>query len=430
MFNLFHEISYLYVINIDSKMKHLTIKAVLKTWVKPDQNKEYGIYLRLTKARKISYVYLGIKCNEKDWDKNSGKVKNSNKNASLLNTIIETKAQEYRKLDLSTSIEEVLTPTELKAKVENKIPMFSIRELLKNKISQLHESGKLGNKAVYKDLLNSLQNFCKLRTPAINFQNLFISNIDYEFLINYESYLFANKNSSAGVSIKMRTLRALYNHAIKLGASKDKYPFEVYKVQQRLKSEPEHIALSAQQIAQIKELNFPIHSTKFEAQQYFLFSYYALGMNLTDIAKLTWSNVVGNKISFIRQKTGKRINIPITDNMKRIIQYFQNDNTTPDDYIFPILNIKLHITATQIEDRIHKVNKRINKNLKEFAIYLGIKVNLHFYIARHTMASTLRRSGQSVTAIKEIMGHEDEKTTQIYLDSMDEDIFLEAANLL
>ncbi|MBK7602262.1 MAG: hypothetical protein IPI15_01510 [Saprospiraceae bacterium] len=45
-------------------MKHTTIKPVLKTWVKPDSNNEFGLYLRLTKDRKTSYVYLGIKCNQ------------------------------------------------------------------------------------------------------------------------------------------------------------------------------------------------------------------------------------------------------------------------------------------------------------------------------------------------------------------------------
>lgn len=39
------------------------------------------------------------------------------------------------------------------------------------------------------------------------------------------------------------------------------------------------------------------------------------------------------------------------------------------------------------------------------------------------MASTLKKAGQSITAIKEIMGHEDERTTQGYLDSLDDEIF-------
>ena len=77
-------------------MKHTTIKPVLKTWVKPDSNNEFGLYLRLTKDRKTSYVYLGIKCNQKLWNADSGKVKNEHKQSMLLNSIIDQKIQEYR----------------------------------------------------------------------------------------------------------------------------------------------------------------------------------------------------------------------------------------------------------------------------------------------------------------------------------------------
>lgn len=414
-------------------MKNTTIKPILKTWAKPDINNEYGIYLRLTKERKISYLSLGIKCSKKLWNNAASKVKNEHKQSIYLNSIIDQKVQEYRTNILSIMVEEKqLSVTELKAQVEKPLKYVPVGESLQRRIGQLFDSAKLGNMAVYKDLQNSLIHFSSSAKPKFNVDKLSFSMIDYSFLIAYETYLLANKNTPSGVSVKMRTLRALYNHAIKSGhANKENYPFDTYKPQQRLKSAPQHVALTKDHIQQIKDIPLIPFSTKFEAQQYFLFSYYALGINLTDIAKLKWSNVIGNKISFIRQKTGKRINLPMTENVKQILNYFSHDNNPhPDNYIFPILKINIHNTPTQIEDRIHKVNKRVNKALKLIAKELEIDINLHFYIARHTMASTLKRSGQSVTVIKEIMGHEDEKTTQIYLDSLDDDIFIDAANIL
>jgi len=82
-------------------MKNTTIKPVLKTWVKPDINNEFGIYLRLTKDRKVSYDYLGIKCSDKLWNSPGGKVKNEHKQSLLLNSIIDQKVQEYRTKILS-----------------------------------------------------------------------------------------------------------------------------------------------------------------------------------------------------------------------------------------------------------------------------------------------------------------------------------------
>lgn len=414
-------------------MKHTTIKPVLKTWVKPDSNNEFGLYLRLTKERKVSYVYLGIKCNQKSWNADSGKVKNENKQSMLLNSIIDQKIQEYRiKVLSNVNSKTDQSVLEIKADVEYEYSNASIGVVLKDRIQQLHDSGKMGNKVVYKYLQTSLTKFISTFTRQTTINLLSFKNIDYAFLMAYETYLYNNNNVASGISIKMRTLRALYNDAIKLKVvDKENYPFTSYSISKRLKSDAKHVAITKIQIDKIKSLSLTLHSAKFEAQQYFLFSYYGLGINLTDIANLKWSSIYGNKISYIRQKTGKRINFPMTDNIKLILDYFKPVGAADaSSFIFPILNTFVHNSPSQVKDRINKVNKRVNKDLKEFAALCDIPINLHFYIARHTMASTLKKAGQSVTAIKEIMGHEDERTTQGYLDSLDDEIFTEAANLL
>ena len=50
---------------------------------------------------------------------------------------------------------------------------------------------------------------------------------------------------------------------------------------------------------------------------------------------------------------------------------------------------------------------------------IGLDVNLTTYVARHSYATVLKRSGVNVALISETMGHADLKTTQIYLDSFD-----------
>jgi len=43
-----------------------------------------------------------------------------------------------------------------------------------------------------------------------------------------------------------------------------------------------------------------------------------------------------------------------------------------------------------------------------------------FYTARHSFATILKKKGQSVKLISELLGHSDVKTTQIYLGSFDD----------
>jgi site-specific recombinase XerD len=50
---------------------------------------------------------------------------------------------------------------------------------------------------------------------------------------------------------------------------------------------------------------------------------------------------------------------------------------------------------------------------------IGLDVNLTTYVARHSYATVLKKSGVNVALISETLGHTDLKTTQIYLDSFD-----------
>jgi len=75
-----------------------------------------------------------------------------------------------------------------------------------------------------------------------------------------------------------------------------------------------------------------------------------------------------------------------------------------------------------IGHQIKRALKRTNKDLKEIARIAKVPNHdqITFYFARHTFANVLKTSGRSVEMIKELLGHEDIKTTQIYLGSFDD----------
>lgn len=100
-------------------------------------------------------------------------------------------------------------------------------------------------------------------------------------------------------------------------------------------------------------------------------------------------------------------------------------------YLFPILDSKIHKSALQKQNRIHKILGKVNKNLKLLAADLGVEANITTYVARHSFASVLKKSGVNIALISETLGHSDLATTQIYLDSFDNEQVDEAMkNLL
>lgn len=67
------------------------------------------------------------------------------------------------------------------------------------------------------------------------------------------------------------------------------------------------------------------------------------------------------------------------------------------------------------------ISYKVNKSLKELSKMAGASEGERWslYNARHTWASLARASGIPLNVISEAMGHENERTTQIYLASLD-----------
>ncbi len=78
----------------------------------------------------------------------------------------------------------------------------------------------------------------------------------------------------------------------------------------------------------------------------FIFSYLQSGINFTDIANLKNENIQNERVQYVRQKTKRLINIAIQEEAQRILDVYSVGNVSPTDYIFPILNRKIHKTRT------------------------------------------------------------------------------------
>ena len=147
----------------------------------------------------------------------------------------------------------------------------------------------------------------------------------------------------------------------------------------------------------------------------FAFSYYEGGINFIDIARLKKENIIDGKIIYSRSKTKKQIILPLLKQSIEIINKYSDRN---DSYLFPILS-SFHKTDVQVANRLHKILAKINKNLKQIGNALQIPIPVTTYVARHSFATILKKSGVKTSIISESLGHSSEKITQVYLDSFD-----------
>ena len=377
-------------------------------------NGESPLMLQVSKGGKRQYQSLGVSVNPKFWDFSKNKPKSNCPNREYILKLILNKQAELqqRMLELNAEQKEYTTTTLLHDE-HRKFELKTVKQFYQELIEQYKANEKCGNRLIYKSSYNSINVFTNgnLEIP--------FSAIDVAWLNKYEKWLRSKGNKETTMSLMFRTLRSAYNKAIENKcARKSDYPFNDYKISKF------DVSTEKRAIAKADVLKFSTDVHSIGKQQYvqlskdiFIFSYLCGGINFTDIANLTKDNIIeGKRLHHIRQKTGKLIKLGLSEEALKIIKRYAVESK---GYLFPILNAQLHKTPLQKQNRIHKMLGKVNKNLKLLAAQLGVEANLTTYVARHSFASVLKKSGVNIALISEALGHSDLTTTQIYLDSFD-----------
>jgi integrase/recombinase XerD len=238
------------------------------------------------------------------------------------------------------------------------------------------------------------------------------------WLKNFEKKLKEYKKSRSTIGIYMRNIRVIFNYAIKKHKVKAEYPFTDYTPKT---ASGRKIALTAQQISLIAN-----YQTKHPQEQFykdiFMFSFLANGMNLSDIARLRYSNIEDDEICFVRKKTEDEdeedlLRVTIGNSMKAIINKHGNRAIGHDAYLFPILRPEWDEQRNYAE--IKQLTKQVNKYIRRVADAIGIKEKISSYTARHSWATIAKNSGTSTEYIKEALGHSSLIVTQRYLKSFE-----------
>ena len=262
--------------------------------------------------------------------------------------------------------------------------------------------GQFRTSETYSSTLNSFRRF---REGV----DLDMQDVDARQMEAYETHLRHNGLSPNTVSFYLKHLRAVYNRAVDEGLVIDRQPFK--RVTTSVSKTPKR-ALSLQVIRQLKAMNLSHDSPRCFARDIFLFSFYTRGMSFVDIAYLQKKNLKGGILSYCRRKTHQRLSIHWEDCMQEIVDRHSADNDSP--YLFPILSP----CGGSSRKRYLSVMCRVNRHLKQLGKELGVHQPLTMYCARHSWASIAHERGIPLSVISEGMGHDSEKTTQIYLASL------------
>ena len=353
------------------------------------------------------------------WDFDKNKPKRNCPDKEQIERLIIEKLKVFNEtiLELNATQKEY-TSNSLINRVEKPFKLKTVEIIFNEQINILEKAQNFGSLHLYKYTCKSLKTF----NSHLNF---YFSDIDTVWLKKFEKWL-RNKNlSDNSIGIIYRTLRTVYNIAIEEKCVNPQlYPFRSYKVS-KLHKETAKRALTKSDIKRI--INYEASNEREQLSlDIFIFSYLMGGINFVDIASLIKDNIVNNQLVYTRKKTNKLIKLPIHPTVYELIEKYHNPE---NPYLFPIL-FAYHKTEQQKANRIHKIIGKTNKDLKEIGESLKLPITLTTYVARHSFATVLKRSGVKTSVISESLGHSSEKVTQYYLDSFENDKLRETINYL
>ncbi|MBE9585174.1 site-specific integrase [Mucilaginibacter sp. JRF] len=238
-----------------------------------------------------------------------------------------------------------------------------------------------------------------------NTTDIRINDIDYKFIIDFETYLRNHKPkdhqrpmNNNGVMKHLIRLRKMTTLALKLTwISRD--PFKNYKFRYK---KVETAFLNQKELDSIKGKDFAVDRLNI-VRDLFVFSCYT-GLSYIDLMNLKESNITAGEdgaqwIKLFRQKSNEPTNIPILPVAQQILdRYLRSDRAEITGTLFPNLS-----------------NQKVNSYLKEIGLMNGIKKVLTFGVARHTFATTVTLSNNvPIETVSKMMGHTKIATTQIY----------------
>ncbi|WP_312299276.1 site-specific integrase [Chryseobacterium sp.] len=398
------------------KIKHMkpSIKTICKK--NPLQDGLFPIYLRVTINRKSKFYSTPYKCKLIEWNSKTGEFNSKFRNHLSFNSSLRTLKDEAT--DIIEKIQKEQGMVTL-IQFDNHYRLrgnsgILLKEFFENEIKLMEENRQISYKISLETTIRALGKFKR------NIDRYRFEDIDESFLNGFERHLRKNADDG-GIAVYMRNIRMVYNKAIKAKVvSKIHYPFskEGYKIS-KLKSQKKKKALSEQEFEKIIDFDVEKAPSVRHARYLYIFSYYARGMNFTDLAELEWSHLEDLKFSYSRIKTKAHINVKLPKNeiIGEILDFYKKYRIYDTPYIFPILKMnKEEYSAQELYNRKYSVRKYYNKQLKYLLQLCEIDKHITFYTARHTFATTALRKDVNINIIKQSLGHKKLSTTESYLE--------------
>lgn len=384
--------------------------ATIKLKFRPSivDGKDGTLFFQIIHFRQIRQINTNLRISREEWDATNTSIiissadsqrtmylssinkslKNQQAKLSTIISILDNKASTYTAQDVVSMF---FTP----------VTILGVGSFIRNLINELKKIGKESAAKRLEKILNSL-----LRYTDGN--EVIWKDLTSTFILGYETFMIKRGLCRNSTSFYMRNLRSIVNRAIGRGIEVPSHPFKyVYMgVDKTVKR-----AISLDMIRMIRDVDLNGNPELDFARNVFMFAFYTRGMSFIDIAFLKKSDLQNGVLTYSRRKTRQQLMVKIEPETRKVIERLGKSKTS---FLLPIIT-----EEKNIERQYESAYYRVNRNIRKVGEMLGLQTKLTLYVARHTWASIAHANNVALSTISKAMGHDSEKTTIIYLQTLD-----------
>jgi integrase/recombinase XerD len=377
----------------------------------------YPVVIRVTHNRNNTTFNTGIRVPISMWDSSSSTVKRThpnslpyNKTISEFNSKLQNAA--YKLIsNANFSFDTLKLELNGDSRLTKPIQKTTFKSFGEQLIKTMLELNQAGNAIIYRTAVNKLIGYT--HNPDLQF-----TEITYTLLNGFHTSLLKAGLKVNSISNYFRTLRAIYNKAIKEKlVDRACYPFLDISVKTERTAKR---SLSLYELTSLSKLKLTVGSQESKAIGFFLLSFSLRGASFTDLAYLKPENISKGYLTYKRRKTGKELKIKLEPATNKWLNQLKHTN---NKYLLPVLPMNIVEDSLDAKKVIFQWIKTSNKYLNRLGKACNIEEEITTYVSRHTWATIAKRLGFSNEMIAEAMGHEyGNKITNIYLDDFDQSI--------
>lgn len=374
---------------------------------------EIPIYLRISVNTQRAEMSMHMSIDEKSWNASSGRAIGSAKKIKEINSFLEsarsTMFEHYKYLrETGKPLSAVAIKNAYLGIFEEEDKGKKILELFQEHNDKVRALINIDYSPEtverYETSLKHTRDFIKQK---YNRDDLYLSELDHEFITDYEIYFKTVRKCAHNTTLKyIKNFKKIVRLAITNGHL-DKDPFANFKM--RLKKVDRGF-LSEEELKVI--INKKFSTTRLEqVRDCFLVSCFT-GLAHSDLKRLSPEHIVigtdgGKWIKINRKKTDNQSSIPILEVTQKILDKYKNDPYCLAN------NVLLPVNS----------NQKMNAYLKEIADLCEINKNFTSHLARHTFATTVTLNNDvPIETVSKMLGHSSINMTKTYARLLDKKV--------